>query len=265
MIRWTTTQLSLMTSPTMGMKLLDIPAKSLVESHDLFETDNKGRLWDKVNFQTNTRLWTGYVRFSYTEPYIASDADNIIKVRNATLNPSDGAQYLVYKGRVQYNLCGEFAVCYCAGWDYDMEEWLDEVAAKKQPNWFQRLFRNGLAPGTTIYDLDVMLTTFDYKTPSQTFEGALYDRDLGRALVTPGKLKALLQDNQVICSCTIETYKGQLKSKGVLHWVVIEEVIPDRFGGTVRLYNPFSNSIERYSWDVFIESMKIPYGVVLPR
>ena len=52
---------------------------------------------------------------------------------------------------------------------------------------------------------------------------------------------------------------------GVLHWVVLETVMPEGMGGLVHLYNPFTNGMEMYSWGELVASMGQPYGVVAER
>jgi hypothetical protein len=110
-----------------------------------------------------------------------------------------------------------------------------------------------------------MLSLFDYTLPSQTIGAALLDRVAGRILVTPGRMANILKDNRVIYSVQIDAQTGYLKNSGVLHWVVLEEVLPDEFKGTVKLYNPFTNKLEHYEWNQLMASGGTPYGIVVPR
>jgi hypothetical protein len=69
----------------------------------------------------------------------------------------------------------------------------------------------------------------------------------------------------VIASVNMDGGTGWLRGSGVLHWVVVTKVIPERNGlGFVEVYNPAMNRIEYYSWQEFINSARMPYGVYAP-
>ena len=94
---------------------------------------------------------------------------------------------------------------------------------------------------------------------------ALHDPLKGGPLVTPDRVRELLVRNRIIISCKIDSVTGRLRGQGVLHWVVLETVLPEGMGGLVHLYNPFVNGMEIYSWQELANSIGQPYGVVVER
>lgn len=110
---------------------------------------------------------------------------------------------------------------------------------------YQSLFKNGLARTTGIYDLDRMLEDYDYKTPSLRF---------GEIPIAPLSVKEMLFEYQAIVGVHID-HTGYLVGKGIPHWVVLEDItIVDTNHAIVDIYNPFTNSIEPYSWREFMTS-----------
>lgn len=205
----------------------------------------------------------GWVYASYLEPYIAPWKSNIVKIRNGTASKNDAEQYLTWDGKVQYNLCGFFCAAYCAGWDADIEVMLDMLKAKKQ-TFIARVFGKSL--GTTgPEDLDIMLSELGYKVPLTRIGAALKDRVLQSAMLTPARLQLILESYRVIYAVKINKRSGRLARSGVLHWVVLEDIVPNDFGGAVDLYNPFGNKRELYEWDQLVESGGVPYGILVPR
>lgn len=206
----------------------------------------------------------GWVYAGYLENYQEEFATGVVKILNATPKPNDAAQYVLWMGNVQYNLCGHLSVSYCAGWDADINDFLNLLKEQKL-SFVTRVFPSWRSRGTNTYDLDIMLSLFDYTLPSQTIGAALFDRVAGRILLTPWRMAAILKENRVIYSVQISAQTGYLQNSGVLHWVVLEDVIPDEFKGMVKLYNPFTNKLERYEWNQLVSSGGTPYGIVVPR
>lgn len=207
----------------------------------------------------------GWVYAGYLDEYQEEFTTGLVKILNATPNPNDAAQYLIWMGNVQFNLCGHLSVSYCAGWDADFNDFLNLLKEKKL-SFVTRVFPSWKSRGTDTHDLDIMLSLFDgYQLPSQTIGAALRDRVAGRIILSPGRMANILKDNRVIYSVHINGQTGYLKNTGILHWVVLEEVIPDEFKGLVKLYNPFTNKLERYEWNQLVDSGGTPYGIVVPR
>ncbi|MBN1147151.1 MAG: hypothetical protein JXA78_07840 [Anaerolineales bacterium] len=74
--------------------------------------------------------------------------------------------------------------------------------------------------------------------------------------VSPRWVKDQLRtDKKAIVGVGI-TRSGKLSAEGAIrHWVVLEDILPMGHGGCVRLYNPFMNRDEVYTYDVFRGSM----------
>lgn len=246
-------------------KVVDIPAQTVVETTGQYETylmsRTVGVVYEEIVYRNSSRTFTGWVPGRYLEVFEDPFPD-IVKIDNPTPNPNDADQYVLSYG---YNLCGQFCVCYCAGWEYSLEKWL--VEWKSSPgSVYNRIFKGGKGTTTGIADLDNMLAYFDgYLLPSKPLGEALTDDLLDRPLLTPGRIAMLLKKDRIIISCHIETNKGRLQNTGVLHWVVVESITPNRFGGLVTIYNPFPNTLETYTWDQFSGSTGTPFGILVER
>lgn len=252
------------TAPIVGVKVMDLPqyAKVMVLAESVIDHQGEPTLFHEVIYAKTRKVWAqGWVYAGYLEPY-TEEFDPVLKIRNATPNLNDAAQYMIWMGNTQYNLCGHLCVLYCAGWEEDVEDFLDLLKEKKL-SFITRIFPNWRGRGTNDYDLDVMLSIFEL--PSVKIGAALYDRIARRTMLTPGRMAEILKENRVIYSVRINTQTGNLARSGVLHWVVLEEVQPDEFRGMVKLYNPFNNKLERYEWSQLVESGGVPYGVVVER
>ncbi|MBI5353783.1 MAG: hypothetical protein HZB50_14160 [Chloroflexi bacterium] len=206
----------------------------------------------------------GWVYAGYLDKYQEEFATGSVKILNGTPNPNDAAQYILWMGNVQYNLCGHLSVSYCAGWDADFNDFLNLLKEKKL-SFVTRVFPSWRSRGTNNADLDIMLSLFDYTLPSKTISAALYSPMAGRMLFTPGRMANILIENRVIYGVGIDSTTGYLKPNGTPHWVVLEEVVPDEFKGSVKLYNPFPNKLERYDWNQLVDAGGTPYGIVVPR
>lgn len=255
------------TTPIVGVEVGKLPkyAKVYVLAESMIEHAGKPVLFFEIVYlKTKTSHIQGWVYAGYLEPYYEKFESGLVKIKNQTPNLNDAAQYLVWMNNTQYNLCGHISVCYCAGWDADVEDFLDLLKSKKL-SFITRVFPKWRGAGTSDYDLDVMLSMFDYKLPTQKISEALYDSVAGRVLLTPGRMSDILKGNRVIYSVRINTQTGKLARSGALHWIVLEEVIPDEFRGAVRMFNPFCNKTEWYAWEQLVESGGTPYGRVVPR
>lgn len=255
------------TVPIVGVEVTKLPQYAKVNVLAESMIDHKGMptlFYEIVYVQSPKSISQGWVYAGYLEPYHEEFAGNVVQIQNATPNPNDAAQYLVWMNNTQYNMCGHLSVSYCAGWDANIEDFLDLLKEKKL-SYISRVFPQWRSRGTSDADLDIMLSMFDYQLPSVKISAALYDPIARRTMLTPGRMADILKDNRVIYSVRINTQTGKLARSGVLHWVVLEEVIPDEFRGAVKLYNPFNNKFERYAWEQLVESGGTPYGVLVPR
>jgi hypothetical protein len=94
---------------------------------------------------------------------------------------------------------------------------------------------------------------------------ALFEPHIKRSRYTIKGMRKLLESGSVIASVNMDGGSGILRGSGVLHWVVVTKVTPERNGlGWVEVYNPAMNRIEVYSWQEFINSARLPYGVYAP-
>jgi len=227
----------------------------------------KGRAlrFQQVGYVDGTGVHQGWVYDNYIEPYRTTLPQDIIQLSTATPNEQDAAQYIKYNYATQYNLCGPLVVCYCAGWKTDVTEFLDRWKADRPSAW-KRIFSPGAGRGTDLGDLDSMFGEWEgYPEQLPRLSTALYDAVKGGPLVTPGRVGELLIRNRLIISCRIDVITGRLRGQGVLHWVALESIMPEGYGGLVHLYNPFTNSVEVYGWNELMASIGQPYGLVVER
>lgn len=207
-----------------------------------------------VSYQAS-KEFIGFVKRSNIEPLKFEFETNVVSIPYQTKSAQDAAQYMIWKGNLQFNLCGELCMCYIFGLDLGvfLETW-----QAKALSWYKRVFGTGIARGTNVEDLIHMADIYPCEKISlsslsgvMTAEKLMFQRAGGW---------------YPIFSCKIETLKGRLRSKGVLHWVVVKDA--EAWGlnqGWVKIYNPFSNNIEKYSWNEFSSSIGTPYGLtVLP-
>ena len=181
----------------------------------------------------------------------------VLTIPNATPDNKDAAQYMFYKGRKQYNLCGEFCVAYCMqdeAYTNDIDDFLNYWQAKDL-KWYQTLFNNGLARTTGIYDLNKMLAAYSV---------AAVDMIILHSSL--GMYADYLAEHQIIIGVQIDNI-GYLVGKGIPHWVVIDKInIIDQFHAFVDVYNPYTNAIEPYSWrELMTSSGSYKQGLIIPR
>lgn len=171
----------------------------------------------------------------------------VLKTPTATLSDKDAAQNIILYNKVQYNLCGQFCVAFCAQdetHNENIEDFLNYWEVK-EPKWYQSLFPNKQSRTTSIYDLEKMLSAYGYSVPCKRFA------DLNR---TPTALWSMLQFHQLIIGVKID-HTGYLVGSGIAHWVVAEGIdIIDQNHAIVDLYNPYTNKMEPYSWREFMNS-----------
>jgi hypothetical protein len=168
----------------------------------------------------------------------------------ATPDKYDAQQYITWNGIKQVNMCGELCVCFLLG--LSLSEFLT-VWKTKAPSLFTRIFGSGRARGTGALELKEMLAVFAQDSRQLTDKTDRY---------TPHML-AEMKDASIV-SVHIDSTTGRLNGGGVLHWVVPVRVWEERCGfGTVNIYNPYPNRLEKYSWAEFVASARSPYGVVM--
>lgn len=258
---------SLQTQPSFkSTKYCDIPEGSIVWYNRDGQVTGDGIQWTEILYNTNVRPYIGYVPSYAVELFTPSlYGYDIIKIKNKTASDSDMAQDLVYKGSVQFNLCGEFSILFCAKWfEFDIEDWLDEWNIKS-PSVFNRIFYGGRSRTTGISDLTNMFQTFDGYPTSFDLISKVFSYN-GKVVFSPHKILNALRDYKFIVGCKIEGQYGELRPSGIAHWIVVEKITPQERGAIVEYFNPATNSIRAADWYSFVSSVtKNPYGIVVPR
>lgn len=258
---WVVNYAPLRDSPGGRIMLTPMLTGSIVEA-----TGNESRikynsldtLWVEVLYVNSVRAYRGWVYSEFLEQYSEEFPGDVVSIQSPTIDPTDAAQYMVIRGQKQYNLCGELCVCYI--YEEDIEVFLEYWEAK-EISIFRRIFGSGKARGTTAEELKSMLSVYGPDL-SMNLDKGLWEPVLNRPLVTPGRMAKMLETHRAIVSVHIDGATGNLRGGGILHWVVLDQVIPDGAGrGWVELYNPFNNRVQRYSYDELIKSMGGLYGV----
>lgn len=217
---WTITQAPLRDIPGGRVKLLDLPSGSFVkttgEIDRVTESPDGPMIWKQVDYAGSLRGYRGWVYAEFLEPYVNEFYSGVVHVAYPTVEPNDAAQYMIWKGNKQYNLCGEFCVCHIVGEDIDvmLAKW-----EAKEVSVFRRVFGSGKSRGTSPDEVNNMLSVYGYM-PSMRLDKGLRDPVLKRPLVSPGRMAKLLEAYRGIVGVKISSASGNLQSSGILHWVV---------------------------------------------
>ena len=261
MKKWLTGYTTLYTEPNPNSrKVRDLLEKSIVNAMDEVVYYKGAHPFVKVEF-TDTKTWTGWVYGGMLEDYVERFPADCVQLDDQTPRRDDFEQYLHYNGARQVNLCGEICAAYC------MNVTLTELLGtwqQEQPIVWKRIFkRSGLvAGGTGVPDLVSMFEAAGQSAHS--LAEAMRDLFTKRSRYTVEWVKHLVETGAVIASVRIDG-SGRLSRSGVLHWVVVTTIEPERCGyGLVTVFNPAPNRIEIYSWREFVESARVPYGVFVP-
>lgn len=208
------------------------------------------------------RNQTGWFYENYSEEYIEKYPYEV-EITIPTPNPSDAEQYILCENHVKYNMCGEFCCAYIV--DAEIKSLLDKWKVE-YPKEYERIYKGILDKGTGLVDLDTILKMYGCDYPSLRLYNELVDPVRNVPVFTTGRMKYFADRYQIIIGCKISSNTGRLQPSGILHWVVVESVEPDRiYGGLVHLYNPFCNRKEDYSWNEFKTSVGSPNGLLVKR
>jgi hypothetical protein len=215
--------------------------------------------WEEITVTFATKTWQGWIYSPLIEDYFEEYPEAVV-IEHPTISQQDAAQYAIWRGAVQYNLCGELCVAYI------VEQSIETVLAKWEtgaPAAYKSAFNGGAGRTTGISDLESILKLYGYPVPCQTYVDILRDPVLALALVTPGRLSNVLQAYQIILRVTIDGATGDLKQYGTAHWVVLERCTPSGANhGWVELYNPFVNRIQLCSWGEFVAASMLTGALI---
>ena len=184
----------------------------------------------------------GWIETEYLEPYIEALPKDCVDMSGLqTSDEYDAQQYIVVGKKRVVNACGMISIAYLTGKPLleVIETWKAEY-----PNHY-RIIDNGNWL-TSSDDLITILSALGVEAEKIRLKRYTPSRITGREIVA-----------------VIMNFVGRLHTTGMRHWVVPVSVQPERQGyGTIDLFNPYPNRIERYSWNEFVTSAAIVSGVV---
>jgi hypothetical protein len=258
MIKWVNGFAPMLVDPNpRAYKVLDLPERSLVKASGILSSIlNGAAFYEFVTYRTDRNSFSGWVYAGWLEDYIESYPQDCIEIPDQTPDPRDAEQFFYWLGVRQVNICGEACAAFLLGVKLEelLEHWRDQ-----KPSVWRSVFQGSLFRGTN--DLELIGIFEMYAQPAVRLTDALLDPLQKRSRYTVTGLQQLLGAGDVIASVRIDR-AGRLQPSGALHWVVVTAVTPERTGyGWVELYNPYPNRIERYSWNEFVTSARMPYGV----
>lgn len=228
-------------------KYFDIPLGSKFEISSPISVNG---LWE-VSYISKDKVYLGWLEDRYLEYYNQVLPTNVVDIEGLqTPELNDAQQYIIWDGVKQVNLCGELCVA------QTLKLPLIDILTKWKsvdPPFYKRIFGAGKATGTVHDDIIRMYGLF----------GRMAQR-INLKKYTPRQLSNLVEQYRgVTVSVHLNTVTGALNGSGVLHWVNVLEVVVERVDmGWVRLYNPYSNGEELYSWREFLATTRQPYGVL---
>lgn len=254
MKHWVVRYTSLFTSPTPKVKILDLPVGSIVT-----KGQTKGNM-SEVEFITRSKIYVGWVYSIYLEELVYHYPENTVFTQQ-TDYPYDAAQYIIWEGSVLFNLCGEACVAHIFK---DTVENLLTAWKARPASLYNKIIHGGKSATTGIADLVDMVSVYNGETAS--IKISLYDPISRSALISPHRLKVLLEEYSLIVGCKISGSTGELKTSGIPHWITLENVVEDGINkGSVEIWNPFSGRTESYSWREFVASIYPIYGLLVKR
>lgn len=226
---------------------IDLSFGALVDSIGTSAINEKA---DAVVYENNLgERIDGYILSSTLDPYYENYPKDLVDMGGLqTPDRLDAFQYSLIGGIKQTNLCGEICCARLAG--VSLPE-IMEVWKQKDLPLYKRILGGGKFSGTGAEDLIKILSLFGIK--AQSIES-----------MKQYTAYALQQvSGRMIVSCHIDT-TGRLKGEGILHWILVENVVMERIQHhTVIIFNPFNGRQEPYSWNEFIQSCGQTYGIML--
>lgn len=242
-----------------GVKLTTVPERAVVETLSWREPFG-GIVRENVVYYSADKSYRGFIYEGYLEPYTQTYPFDCVAISTRTPQENDAKQFAIIHGVKQTELCGEISAAYVLGISLDdvLAEW-----QREKPSIFQavfNLFSTRKARGTGPGEILTIFQAFERNGTMLT--DALRDPVLKVPRYTATGLSALA--GRAIVGVKINKLTGRLSTSGILHWVVVTKVIPERTGyGLIEIYNPFPDCVEVYGWEQFIASAGGPSGVVL--
>lgn len=230
------------------IKYFDIPINGRFEVISPMAVNS---LW-QVEYTLNGKVLVGYIEDRFMEWYLQVLPSNLVDIEGLqTPDLNDAQQYIIWDGVKKVNMCGE--LCAALVMDKPLIEILQKWQSVDVP-FFKRIVSAGKGTGTNTDDLIRLFGIFGYIA-----------RTIKLVKYTPRIFMELVENSKgVIVSTHLNTVTGALNGGGTLHWCTVLEVIPERMDmGWVRLYNPYNNVEEWYSWREFLATTRAPYGVVV--
>ncbi len=241
------------------------------------DQEPKYKTWYEVSLYKTNKLIKGWYKADLLDPYIFPSEENDTGIETNGVNqfdlgttmlrhPADpeiadaiaanrnGYQYIdvfnaFEKHKIHHNLCGEFCAATLAGVDVIplLKKWKAVDDAK-----VTEIMRDD--EGTGLGDVKAMLSLFDLE-----FEEYRYAPSV--TPVSPIRLLNQLKEGKMAFS-GVGIFKANGKlcgkesgGKTTRHWVILEDVIPVGNSGWARIYNPFRNREEVYTYELFIQSV----------
>lgn len=227
-------------------KFFDLPLNS---RFDVISPMPVNGLW-QVEYTLNGKVAVGYIEDRFMEHYVRTLPFDLVDMGGLqTPDPNDAQQNIILDGKKRVNMCGQMCTAYVM--DKPLDEIFNVWRVKDVP-FYKRIFGgNGT---TSTDDLIKIFGLFGYVA-----------KPLKLVKYTPRIFSELVNTSRgVIVSTHLNTITGALNGGGALHWCVVMEVIPERMDmGWVRLFNPYGNGEEWYSWREFLATTRAPYGVVV--
>ncbi len=226
--------------------------------------EEQGVPWRQVTFKGKK----GWIRDSVLEDFMDRFPEDMVKILHPTPDEDDAKQYMTLSSgsSVKHNMCGELCAAFIIGIDIDsfVEGW--KVKAK---NFYERVIEGTIDKPTGLDSLESMFRVSPYNAEkddvfsfdARLFDAGLRDPILGRALVSPGRLKKMLETHYLVAGVKIKSddkFAGRLSGQGTGHWVVVDKITSNGGlggnGGWVEIYNPFPNKRQEFSYDEFMRS-----------
>ncbi|HEX2697752.1 MAG TPA: SH3 domain-containing protein [Anaerolineales bacterium] len=235
------------------------------------DKETKYKTWYEVEFTKLDRQFKGWYKASLLEEFVTptpdtdltipENKDKVFDLKRSQLRlPMDpeidearkasrrAFQFIDIKGalgwaQINHNLCGQFCVASLGGSDVIplLKQWLSSSPRAK--GVLEKDF------GTSIADLEVMLDALKRKYEFFRAEASV-------APLTPGYLRKMLDAGRMAIVGTGLAPDGAIKwNSRIRHWIVIENLIRVGNSGWVRIYNPYFNREEVYSFETVFDTL----------